>query len=170
MPKPVPEPTENFTAIRTHFLTQNYRKFNVSPSEKLPNVWAAIMEIGFPKSVVSLICLSNGTVELYFGYGGGITGGGAYESIRMKAEEFILAAETSLRKLSPAKNIPLPDVERVRFYVRTYDGNFTAQGNTHIGDEKDDLFPLFRSGHEVIRALREIEEAAAQNPADEASS
>jgi hypothetical protein len=162
MAKSVPEPAASFKEIRDHALTANYRKFNVQPTEKNPQVWAAVMEIGYPQAVVTLICMIDGTVDLYFGNGGGITGGGAYESIRMKAEEFILTAQTALKQLSKTKHFPLPEVDRVRFFVRTFDAAYTTQANAQIDSENHDLFPLFRSGHEVIAAMRAVDEAGAK--------
>ena len=116
------------------------------------------MEIGYPQAVVTLVCMINNTVEFYFGNGGGITGAGQHESARMKAEEFIQSAEILLPKLNPCKKTPFPEVNRVRFYVLTFSGILTGQDNTQIAGETHELYPLFRAGHEVIAALRALEE------------
>ncbi len=161
MPKPVPEPAQNYKDLRGEALNPNlWRKLGFAATPMNPHVWGALMEIGTPQNVVTLVCLLDGTVSLYFGNGGGITGGGKHEAIRMKAEEFIQSTETFLKKFNPTKNFPVPDVDRVRFYALTYDGILTAQDNKNMADEKHPFFPLFRSGHEVIAAVRAYETGA----------
>lgn len=160
MPKTVPEPAANFTQLRTLALDKNlWRRSGFQPTPKNPNLWGLVMEIGTAQNVVTLVCLIDGSVNLYFGNGGGITGGGEKEPVRMKAEEFIQTGETFLKKFNPAKNYPLPDVDRVRFYALTYDGILTAQDNKHMGDETHPFFPLLRAGGEVIGAVRSITDA-----------
>lgn len=157
MPKAVPEPSENYHKLRSEALDKNiWRRKNFEATPKNPNIWGLHMEIGMPNNVVTLICLVDGTVNLYFGDGGGITGGGEVDAVRMRAEEFIQTGETFLKKFNPAKNFPLPDVDRVRFYALTYNGILTAQDNKNIADESHPMFPLLRSGHEVIAAVRSI--------------
>lgn len=160
MSKFVPEPAEDYQEQRNTALSPNvWRKLSLAPTEKNPRVWGVYMEIGYPNAAVSLYCLINGTVTMFFGSGGGFTGMGEHESVRMKAEEFILAAETNLKKLNKTKNFPLPEVNRVRFYVLTYDGIFTAQDNRNIANDDHELFSLFRGGHEVIAAIRAVQDA-----------
>src|SRR5690348_5862647 len=113
MPKSVPEPSENFKTLRNQALSASWRKLGFAPTEKNPNIWGVLMEVGYPRTVVSLVCLIDGTVNLYFGNGGGITGGGDYDAIRMKAEEFIHISETFLKKLNRTKQTPLPGIDRV---------------------------------------------------------
>lgn len=161
MAKPVPEPVEAFKELRAKTLALSWRKLGFAPTEKNPHVWGVMMEVGYPKAVVSLVCLKNGSVDFFFGHGGGIMGIGENESVRMKAEEFIQTAEVFLKKLNPAKKLPMPEIERVRFYVFTFSGILTAQDNKNIADEKHELFPLFRSGHEVIAAIRKAQDATA---------
>ncbi len=159
MSKPAAQPVQSFLELRNQALALSWRKLSLTPTEKNPNVWGVLMEIGYPKAVVSLVCLINGTVSFYFGHGGGLAGLGQYESVRMKAEEFIQTAEVFLKKLSPTKKHPLPDIDRVRFYALTFTGIRTGQDNKNIADEKHELFPLFRCGHEVIAAIRKVKES-----------
>ncbi len=159
MARTVPEPVERFKELRTQALSASWRKLKLGPTAKNPNVWGVLIEVGYPQAVVTLVCSINGTIDFYFGNGGGITGAGKHESARMKAEEFINAAEILLPKLNPAKKFPLPEINRVRFYILTFTGIRTAQDSPHIAEETHELFPLFRGGHEVIAALRALDDA-----------
>jgi hypothetical protein len=164
MPKTVPPPAESYTQLREAALDKNlWRRRNFQPTEKNPNLWGLVMEIGTVHNAVTLVCMVDGSVELYVGNGGGISGGGEKESVRMKAEEFIQAGETFLKKFNPTKNFPLPEVDRVRFYALTYDGILTAQDNKNMGDEKHPFFPLLRSGSEVIGAMKSVTDANAKS-------
>lgn len=158
MAKTVPEPAENYKSLREQVFATSWRKKGFVSTPKNPNIWGLLMEIGTAQTVVSLVCMIDGSVNLYFGTGGGITGSGERESVRMKAEEFIQVAETFLKQFNPTKNYPLPDIDRVRFYAFTYDGIETAQDNKNMADEKHPFFPLLRSGHEVIAAMKSITE------------
>jgi hypothetical protein len=159
MPKPVPQPEESFMELRNKALSLSHHRLKFEPTAKLPNVWAVLMEIGYPQTAVTLVCIRGGAVDMYFGNGGAVTEGEKHEMVREKADLFLEAAETVLKKLSPTKKFPLPEVDRVRFYVHTYDGIVTTQVAQDVSIEKHELFPLFVAGHEVIAALRYSQEA-----------
>ncbi|HTL47923.1 MAG TPA: hypothetical protein VL688_07650 [Verrucomicrobiae bacterium] len=161
MPK-LPKPAENYETLRQQMLSLNWRKLGLQPTEKNPHVWGLLMEIGYPQAVVTLVVINQHNVSLFFGTGGGVVGGEKHEAVRMKAEEFLLTADTFVRgkKLNPTKHFPLPELNRVRFYALTFDGPMTVQDNRNISDETHELFPLFRSGHEVIAAMRMADEVA----------
>ena len=161
MSKPVPETVESFNEARSNLLTSDYRKFKMTPGEQGDQqVWAAIMEVGFPQTVVTLACLADGSVQLYFGHGASLRDGGKHPAVLARAQEFLKAAQDVLKKLSPTQNLPLPEIDRIRFYIRTFEDTYTTQANRHIDKEDHELFPLFRSGHEVIAALRQVQESA----------
>ncbi len=165
MAKPVPEPSENYTSLREETFKTSWRKKGFQPTPKNPNIWGLIMEIGTAATVVTLVCMIDGSVNLYLGTGGGISGGGEEESVRMKGEEFIQVGETFLKKFNKTKNYPLPDADRARFYALTYDGILTAQDNKNMGDESHPFYPLLRCGHEVILAMRAITDKNAERNA-----
>jgi hypothetical protein len=165
MPKIVPPASETYMNHRTAMLDKNlWRKKGLAPTPKNPNLWGLVMEIGTSQTVMTLVCLVDGSVNLYFGNGGGISDAGEAESVRMKAEEFIQTGETFLKKFNPTKNFPLPDVDRARFYALTYEGPLTAADNKNMGDEKHPFFPLLRSGSEVIHAMKSITDSNAAEP------
>ena len=161
MAKSVPDPAEEYVKFREAAFSASWRKLGFAPTAKNPNVWGVIMEVGYPQTVVTLVCYINGLVNFYFGNGGEINGGGEHEAVRMKAEEFILGAETFLKKLNLTRHYPLPEINRVRFYALTFSGLYTTQANQTIDRDTHELFPLFRAGHEVIAALRAAKESAA---------
>jgi hypothetical protein len=119
-------------------------------------IWALLMETGYPEAVASLVTIADGTTSLYFSNGGGVIGAGEYSAVRSAATAFISAADSNIALFSPTTDHPLPDVGRVRFYARTFDGVLTAEGDEQdYGENRSPLSPLFHLGHSVIAAVRE---------------
>jgi hypothetical protein len=57
--------------------------------------------------------------------------------------------------MAASKEFPYAEVGRVRFYVLTPDGVYTAEaGSDEMTDVKHPLHALFRAGHEVVTQLR----------------
>ena len=117
------------------------------------------METGYPKALVTLVSLVDGTTSLYWGSGGGIIGGGGHESVRNASKKFINLAEQNYSKLTPTRAFPFPDIGRVKFYILTYGGIFTADlDENELGLGKHEFSELFYAGHEVIGELRQLQE------------
>lgn len=154
--KTAPEQSEEYKKLRADALGTSWRKRNFSPTPKNPNIWGALMEVTTQETILTLVCMIDGSVNLYSANGGGISGAGEIESVRMKAEEFIQTAETFLKKFNRTKSFPVPEVNRVRFYALTYEGIKTAQNNKSISDENHPFYPLLRSGMSVIAEIRAI--------------
>lgn len=117
------------------------------------------METGYPKAVVSLVSLADGTTSLYISNGGGFIGGGQYEPVAQASKSFVTAAEGYFSKMTLTDSFPSPAPERVKFYILTYSGIYTADieeidlvGNNH------ELSTLYYYGHKVITQLRLVQE------------
>jgi hypothetical protein len=59
-----------------------------------------------------------------------------------------------------ATTTPMPNVGRVRFYLRTVNGTLTSEAaEEDLGYERHELSPVFHAAHYVISAAREVSEA-----------
>jgi hypothetical protein len=151
----VPEPVTIYQNLRSELLSLPPARIGIYPSEELPNVWGVLMETGYSPAVVTLVCLADGTTSLCFGNGGGVIGAEKHDAVRRATAAFIAAAETHRNKLLPAESFPLPDVDRVRFYVLTFSGTLTAEaGERELGKKTHELSALFYAGHDVITQIR----------------
>jgi hypothetical protein len=57
--------------------------------------------------------------------------------------------------MQPTKSFPYPEVGRLKFYVLTRDGVYTAEaGENEVQDARHSLFPLFVAANEVLNVLR----------------
>jgi hypothetical protein len=155
MTRPVPEPITLFKNLRETLLSMSPARLGVFPSEALPNVWGVLMETGYSPAVVTLVALADGTTSLCFGSGGGVIGAEKYGAVREATAAFIAAAEHHRNKLAPTDSFPLPDVDRVRFYVLTFTGTLTAEaGERELGKRTHELSALFYAAHDVITQIR----------------
>jgi len=155
MTRPVPEPVTIFKNLRDTLLSMSPARLGVFPSETLPNVWGVLMETGYSPAVVTLVSLADGTTSLCFGSGGGVIGAEKHSTVREATAAFIASAEFHRQKLLPAESFPLPDVDRVRFYVLTFTGTLTAEaGEKELGRRTHELSALFYAGHDVITQIR----------------
>ena len=61
--------------------------------------------------------------------------------------------------MQPTKSSPYPEVGRIKFYVLTRDGVYTAEADENeVQDARHSLFPLFVAGNEVLTVLRTANE------------
>ena len=154
--KAKPDPGEAGRTLRQQALTVDTTELGITPTTALPHVWAVLMETGYPKGVATLTSFADGTTSLYFSSGGGVIGAGAHATVHAAAQAWLAAAETHLAHLRPSETTPLPEVDRVRFYVRTFAGTVGAEaGARELGENRHPLSPLFHSAHVVITAIRE---------------
>jgi hypothetical protein len=126
-------------------------------------VYGTIMEMGIPNSVVTLVCFADGDASLYYKTGGGMIGGIGHENVRKAAQEFTSLARKAVARMTRASEFPLPEPDRVRFYVLTTRGVFTTEtGREALGDSGSDLGALFYGGQEVVSQMREVQEQKAR--------
>jgi hypothetical protein len=116
------------------------------------------MEVGFREGAVTLVSLRDGTSSLYTYSGAGILGG---YIARKEAKGFVAEAEKNLAKMKPTKSFPFPEAGRIKFYVLTQDGVYTAEAaEQELTGRRHALSPLFFAGNDVLTGLRTASERA----------
>jgi len=150
---------EGTQGLRRMVLATSPRELGLTPTKEHPRVWGLLMETGYPEAAATLVALLDGTVSLYVSNGGGIIGVGEHGSVRRAAIKFIGAAEPYVEEFQTTNEYPLPKVGRVKFYILTYSGVLTGEFDENLlGEDKHKLSKLFYAGHDVITAIREVEE------------
>jgi len=151
-----PSPKEVMRGLRDRALECSADELGVAPTPDLPHVFGILMETCYEKAVVSLVAFVDGGASLYFSTGGGVLGAGEHASVRATLQPFFRAAEAGINCFAPATATAYPDRGRVRFYVRTFQGTLTAEGDEQdLGRMRHELSPVFHAGHAVIAAVRE---------------
>lgn len=119
--------------------------------EDCPQVWGVMMELGEPEVVVSLVALVDGSVSIYLSDGAGVIGCGLHPDVGKAASRMLQVAGQVVSFCAPAVHQPMPDEQRVRFYLLTRDGILGGEASR---DELDDgaleLAELYYAGHTVI--------------------
>ena len=160
-PEPDPNyaPVEVFTRLRNLAFQTPPEELGLAQCEEYPVVWGAMMELGYPEAVATLICFADGTTSLVFSNGGGMVGGGQHTTVADAARSFVVSAESFVERINRTDVAPLPLPGKARFYIFTYEGVFTLDADVvELEKEGHLLTPLYFSGQEVIAQLRRIQE------------
>ncbi len=150
----MPQPAEVYTGLRSQILAINPQEIGIKQNATIRNVWGVLMEFQTSGTVVTLVSIADGTTSLYFSNGGGIIGGGGHDEVTTATKDFIATAETFYAKMNLVTEFPLPSKNRVKFYVLTFSGIYTADaGEDELVKRRDDLSPLFYAGNDVITQM-----------------
>jgi hypothetical protein len=154
------DPAQMMRQLREQALRVTASDLELGPTATRPHVWGAIMELGYPTGIATLMSLAEGTTSLYFSNGGGVIGAGEHAAVREAAESFLDVVEDHLADFPAVEATPTPRIGRVRFYVRTFDGTLGIEATEEeLGGNLHSLSPVFHAGHAVITAIRESSEA-----------
>jgi hypothetical protein len=148
-----PEPVEIYKGLRERVLTSKPEELGIEGAGS--KAYGVLMEIGLSNGLASIASFGTGDASLYAGTGGGILGGGGFPAVNRAARALVAEADKHLPRMALTKEFPYADVGRIRFYVLTRDGVYTAEA---VADElargQHALSPLFCAGNEVITQLR----------------
>jgi phosphoglycolate phosphatase len=151
----MPQPAEIYTGLRHRILTTNPKEVGIEQDSTMPNVWGILMEFQIAGTVATLVALADGTTSLYFSNGGGILGTGQHDAVAKITKDFIARAEGFYTPMPQANGFPLPRPGRVKFYILTFSGIYTAEvAEADLVNGTDTLSPLFQAGNEVITQVR----------------
>jgi hypothetical protein len=107
-------------------LTRN----DACPKPATPNEpWGVMMEIGYPKMVMTTVAFSDGTASVMRSSGGGFFGSGAIGPVKAAAEDFLKEARKPHPEMKPAHEYPQPGRGYVTFYLFTDNGTLTWSGD-----------------------------------------
>jgi hypothetical protein len=155
----VNDPAGMMRKLREQALHVSAVDLELAPTESRPHVWGAIMELGYPTGIATLMALAEGTISLYFSSGGGVIGAGEHPTVRDAAEAFLDVVEDYVDEFPPVDATPTPRIGRVRLYVRTFSGTLGLEAmEDEMGQDLHPLSAVYHAGHAVITAIREASE------------
>ena len=147
-----------YRRLRQQVLDLDPADIGLAAGDGGPRVWAALMELGLPEAVVTLVSVGDGATSLYFSNGGGVIGGGETAAVAAATLQFLATAEGLLAELAPTDEFPLPAPGQVLFYALTHDGAdgaYTAgAAEEELQSRQQALMPLYAMGQNVITQLR----------------
>ena len=152
-------PEDAYMRLRYQALTTIAARLGLPGELKANDPYGVIMEMGIPKSVVTLAAFADGDARLYYKTGGGMVGGISHQSVRQAAQELVSLSRKVLGRMTKVTEYPLPGPDRVRFYVLTPRGIFTTEADRQrFGETASDLSTLFYKGQEVVTQMRQVQE------------
>lgn len=134
---------------------------NLEPSQVL----AVVTELGYPKAVVTLVTIADGSASLYFSSGGGIVGAGQNPGPAQAAQAVVQEASKYLFAFKKAKDHALPQIGGVRFNILTGEGLFfieVPEADFHGHHSLTSLYDATQALIAEIRMLDERRRAAQQ--------
>jgi hypothetical protein len=139
--------------LRAEAFSLRPKSSGISP-ETHPKPYSAIMEIGFPGAIATLITSIEGTANLYFSNGSGKAGKASQTKIRDAALNFIDQTQKYISMLHPVDSFPIPQIGYVRFYVLTPGGVYSAEvSERQLQNSESCLTFLYQYGYDVITLL-----------------
>lgn len=149
---------ESYAGLRQMALSVKPEKLGLSRNSKNP-VYGVLMESGYKDMVITLLCLADGTVSLYFNNGGGFIGVGQHERPRKASEALLAVAPQFISMASLVQSFPLPKAGNTRFYFLTFNGVYSVEVKEEdLANNRLPLSPLFLKGQVVITELRLYDE------------
>lgn len=154
------KPAKAYLDLRKVVLRRTAADFGLHPTAALPNVWGALVEVGFDAGSATLMAAADGTTSLYLSNGGATIGGGAVPEIADATQHLLTLVEGWLSSFAPARSFPLPGRDQVRFVALTFDGARTAEaGLNELSAGGHPLTPVFRVSEIVLAAMQRLQAA-----------
>jgi hypothetical protein len=121
-------------------------------------VFGIVMEVGVGPGSFSLVCLGDGTVDLYLSDGGGTLDAGDFAAVRKAAKVFLAGAQHHICQAERVDTFPLPELDHVSFYFLTRDGvrRYDAV-RADLENGSDPLAPLYAVGDALLGELLAVE-------------
>lgn len=131
---------------------------DLAGAKKEDEVYAVLMETGYPEAVATLVSASDGSTSLYYSNGGGTIGAGGHAGPKAASKKLVAMAAPFLKHMTKTEKSPLPKEGFTQFYVVTRSGLFAAEAKEEdLGESRLALSPLFHAAHELIHEITLIE-------------
>jgi hypothetical protein len=119
-------------------------------------VWMAVIDIGHPDAVVTLVAIADGTTRVFFDGQGGVIRADQRPDVRRASHELLAAAALGLAVCVPVEAAPRPGVGRVAFYLRTSDAMRGTEASTReLTDGGHPMSPVYRAALSLLETVRD---------------
>ena len=146
-----------FTEMRNLAFSITPEQINIKPNEG--ETFAVFMECGYPDAVISLRCMGDGAISIYFTNGGGMIGIGEHENAKNEGLKLIQLANEFTNKAKIVDQFPIPIKGETIFYIRTRNGVYMIEEEENkLGNNQSEYSPLFYQAQNVITQARLVQE------------
>lgn len=125
--------------------------------------WGVMMEMGYPRFVLTTVAFSDGTATVLRSSGGGCFGGGGIGAVKTAAKDFLNEARKPHPEMKPTHEFPQPGLGYVTFYLFTDNGILTWSGDSlDLEGPMTSLSRLRLTGERLIYEYFQLENQRAQ--------
>ena len=122
----MPELSKVYTEMRDGFLAVKPEANHMAPTNDLPHVYGAVIDIGF-ELLFTVTAFADGATSVYNGGGSGAASLGTLPDAAMMSRALLRSIEAELGRFTPVESTPLPAFGRVRFTILTYEGRLGTE-------------------------------------------
>lgn len=148
-------PDNRFLDLRNMALNVTPEQLQLSLPADQTKVFGVVMDWDLGDGTMTLITYQTGDASMYLSSGGGVIGGGQYETVSKASKEFVSMAQNYVNNASKTDTTTLPDKDCFKFYFLTNKGKFVAQETiNNIENKSSKWLDLFENANNVITELR----------------
>ena len=153
------DPAQTMRALRVAFLSASPAALGFAPTREYPRVFGVAMDWPLGEHTATIVSALDGTASLYTTSTFGVIGGAGHEAVRIAAQRFVKAAEAHHGDAVPTNAYPYPTKDKIRFYLRTFDGVRVIEAETASAYSTSGKYSaFFRAGQAVVTELRKVTE------------
>lgn len=150
-------PAEVYRGLRQLIFDLDPARAGMRPTQALPTVWGAMMDLSYPSGSATLVSLVDATTSLYTSTGGGMLGAGEHQAVAVATRAFLRAVEEHLVLMRPSGDTSVPAPGYVVLRALTYGGRrAVTAAEDELGRGRHPLSPVFLAGQEVITEIRRL--------------
>ena len=155
----MPELSPVYTELRDGFLAVSPETNHMAPTDDLPHVYGAVIDIGF-EALFTVAAFADGTTSVYNSTGGGAAALGTLPEAAMMSRAMLRALEAEVSGFKPVDSTPLPAFGRVRFTVLPYEGRLGIEvDGTPLLEGKHSLSKPFAAVMSIMDLARKLTSA-----------
>ena len=134
----------------------------VSATADHPRVGGVVVDIPSDDGVATLVAMGDDSTSLYTSTGGGLIGMGGHAPVAVATHRLLAAVDAQLTAFVAERNDHVPNKNYVRFHVLGTGGPAVADVSQDCfwGRAPHVLMPVIVAAHEVITAMRSIDQGA----------
>jgi len=145
--------------LRQMMLATPPERIGQKPTKDFPRVYGVLMDWPLGEQIATIFSSSTGAASLYTTSTFGVIGGEEHEAVRAAAVAFVHAADHLFDASTATTEYPYPPVDRVRFYLLTFDGvRVVETGMASLENGTGAYAEYFNRGQAVLTQLRLVVE------------
>lgn len=149
---------QTYLDVRDTFFGTGAEDLGVTEENFPYPVFGILMEVGIEEGSFTIVCLADGTANLYLSDGAWTIGGGHHATVQAAADYFLAGAQHHYREAQRVTDYPVPALGIVSFFFLTGAGvlRYDAPEAPLEGGE-DPFSKLYRAGDRVLQEIDAVE-------------